>query len=189
MLNKTIKDYLTAVDSSDEVSSAASIALVGTIAATLAKRCVIDTQKSKRFLSFTNEQREGLEETANKLNTFRDSYKRLLNDSNIAYKTFKQDNNPSIYMNAYYSISLTTIETIIAIDNVKELLNRDVLINLLEAANLLKAIYLNSVEEMKYLLDLVRNEAMSDDMADFLVEKRKIESDIESVIIFCERNI
>ncbi len=189
MINKTIKDYLQQIDASDEVSTASSMAVVGAIATTIAKRCILDTQNSKRYQSFTNASREKLEQSAGKLNTFRDSYKRIVNDANISFATFKKSSNPAVYINASYSIALNTIETVIALDELKEVLNRETLINLLEAINLLKALYLNSVEEIKYLLDLAKDEAISDDLADFLVNKRKVESDIESIIIFCERNI
>lgn len=189
MINKTMKKFLNDLESTnDNLGSGSASAFIGSTAMSLANKAILLTQQSKEFNSYTNPRREALEEGAMKINTFRSSFDQLVNNyqkANENYSKKQDENNLGILINSSYSMALTCIEAIIAFDNLKEHLNAKYISELLVATTQLKTVYEYCMLDLK----MKTTNNISDDLADFLVQKKKILSDAESIITYCERHI
>jgi len=189
MINKTIKTFLTDLESTNaNVTSGSACALIGSTAISLAQKSILLTQSAKEFNSYTNDRRSALEEASMKLNTFKNNFDQLTSGYIKANESYQKDPNESnlgVLVNASYSMALTCIETIIAFDHLKDQLNKKYVNNLLIAIMNIKTVY-------EFCLIDIKSRAtgnLSDDLADFLIQKSKILSDAESVILYCERQI
>lgn len=189
MINKTIKKFLSDLESKNEfVGSGTSSSLLGSMALSLANKAILLTQSAKKFNSYDKKRKELLEESSMKINTFKSSFDRLINGyikANEDYYNNKDENTLGVLVNNSYSMALTCIETIITFDSLKEALNKQYLDNLLIASIQIKDVYEFSMLDLK----MKTGNNINDDLADFLIQKEKILSDIKAIINYCERKI
>ncbi len=189
MINKTIKKFLNELESKNEnVGYGSSSSLLGSLSLSLANKAIILTQNSKEFNSYDNHRKELLEESSMKINTFKASFDRLINEyikANEEYQKKKDENTLGILINNSYSMALNCIETIITFDSLKENLSQKYLDYLLIATNQIKEVYQFSILDLK----MKASNNLSDDLADFLIQKEKILSDVKAITTYCERKI